>query len=167
MAPWPRAAAQTRAILLASAGGEAPDAAAVRRHAGEDRRPAATGRLGGPLNVTALNLMRERGKEMGKCVRTPLKNHLFVLPGSKMRQLSGSWMSFPDLTPGAPSVCLTATVNASLMQLEKWKFRLRQHQSMRPAEFALDGGARVWSAYAFCTSFQFCKVSRCRIRSNR
>jgi hypothetical protein len=25
-------------------------------------------------------------------------------------------------------------------------FKLRQHQSMRPAEFALDGGAGVWSA---------------------
>ncbi len=55
---------------------------------------------------------------MVKCVRTPLQNHLRS-DGSKVRQLSGSWVSRFGLKTPATSVCLTATVNARIMQLEK------------------------------------------------
>jgi hypothetical protein len=48
--------AQTRPLLLAGAGGEPPDAAAVRCHAGEDCGVAVTGGLGSSLSVAKFRL---------------------------------------------------------------------------------------------------------------
>jgi hypothetical protein len=51
-----RPIAQTRPLLLAGAGGEPPDAAAVRCHAGEDCGVAVTGVLGSSLSEAKFRL---------------------------------------------------------------------------------------------------------------
>ena len=68
-----------RPLLLVAAGGEPPDAAALRQHAPQDRGVAVTGGIGGPQSAADFD------DEMGgreKCLRNRLyKRHFWWLRG--------------------------------------------------------------------------------------
>ena len=72
---------QARTLLLAAAGGEPSDAAAVCRHAAEDRGAAVAGGIGGLLSATDFG--DEIGRQRDKCPRI----------SSETRQLRVSYVS--------------------------------------------------------------------------